>query len=674
MAVTESWVLDGLDISSGNFQILELEASPPKAKPEFITAADSEWGALARQPLHENRTITFRLRVTPQASMNAALDQVGLVVDKLRKASSADAGIPLVWTPANSTRTRTFDVLMGEITDLPISVNDQGRSWFLQRPIFTVEMTCKPYGYGTETLTSTASSSTPITTLEVAGVTGDIPALGRLIVTDSATQNRRHVEWGNESQYYNSSSPSSLLIDSDSLTVSGFAGAQTTQAGAYDPNATGNNAISVTPTFFPVAMAGTGDQTHIGTFKVKARMWCPVILGANNAQLGGQVRLSWAVGAQPTMPNPWVSPTLGGRWEELDLGYITIPPASVGGQRWTGQIEIQGFVDLSTGVAGTAYLDYLLLIPAAEGYGRARASYAYTPGVLVARDEFTSTSSGGALSGRVAPLGGTWATAGDATDLAFVDFLGGEGVQRSTTSDATVGRFAVIGSTNYTDVEVSAAVLQNVTANPISSGVLARYTDTSNHLRFFVSINTVAIEQTIAGVSTRLAGTNAWRMTPGVVYFLRLVVYASGRAVGTITDVTGSRVLFTLDAQSSTLATGGTLATGKAGIWDRNPIATASLRYYDAVGIATPAPEPPVIYSTRTIEFRHDDTIRTDSTGTYYGRPPSYRGSRFLLQPGTNRVVAKARRNDIESQADDTVTDATQIRVGWTPRFLVVTR
>ena len=253
---------------------MELNVDPPPSRPEWISAADSEGAALVRQPLHENRKITMKLRITPQASMNAALDQLGAIQDKIRKASATVDGIALVWTPANSTRSVTFDVLAGQIQEMPITLSDDGWSWFKQRPIFTIELTAKPYWRGVEVLTSTASSSTPFTTIEVANVPGDVPALGRLIVTDTASQNRRHIEWGLENQYYNSGL--SLLIDSDNMVTSGFSGAQATVTGAYDPNATGNNAITISAVSGEVAaVCGTGNQSHIGVYRVKARVQGP---------------------------------------------------------------------------------------------------------------------------------------------------------------------------------------------------------------------------------------------------------------------------------------------------------------------------------------------------------------------------------------------------------------
>jgi hypothetical protein len=191
-------------------------------------------------------------------------------------------------------------------------------------------------------------------------VTGDIPALGRLIITDTATQSRRHVEWGIEGPLtYNNAT--SLLVDSDNMVTSGFSGAQAVTTGAYDPNASGNNSITMTPIAgATTAMAGTGDPlSHVGVFRVKARV--------QSGSLLNLFRLSWKAGDGPTNHNAWATPISTAGWIELDLGTITIPATTLGTQRWTGQIDVQG--DSTT--PGTVALDYLIL--------RTRRSMSATP-------------------------------------------------------------------------------------------------------------------------------------------------------------------------------------------------------------------------------------------------------------------------------------------------------
>jgi hypothetical protein len=665
MANEEALVLDTLALNDGTtLGMISFDAPVPRQRPDWIGGADSEAQLLVRNPLHENRKITVRLAVVPQASMNVAHDKILLVLDKLQKASKYQDGISMTWTPATGTRTATFDVLSGEIVDLPI---DWENGWLAFSPQITVELTCKPYWRGTETLTSTASSSTPFVTLEVASVTGDVPALGRLIITDTATQSRRHVEWGLEGPLtYNSGT--SLLIDSDNMVTSGFSGAQTTKAGAYDPNASGNSCINISQLLpVPQAVAGTGNLSHVGVFRVKARVFVQVTTP--------EVRFAWRANDGPLTRNEWASPPAANAWSEVDLGTITVPVTLSGTQRWTGQIEAQ---DTTVG-SGDFYVDYLELVPVSDGYGKARATYAYSPGVIVGRDSFVSTTATNPLGTRAAPAGGSWAVSGDATDFAFSDSFGStstESIVRSTTAVETNGRYAILGTTNYTDTEVSVrgAISGYVLTTVLEQAVIARWTDSSNYLRltvkYFYPTSEIRLEQVVAGTATTLASA-PWSLLSA--YRLRLLVFASGRAIGQISD-TGGAVVAEVQAVSSTLATGGTLETGKPGLRDKNVQATPGNRFFTDFAVATPTAEPIALYSGRTMQIRYDDVFRQDSTGTYTGRPASYRGTRCLLPPGTSRIMVKARRNDIDVSSDENVTDALQIQVGWTPRGLAVPR
>jgi len=111
-----------------------------------------------------------------------------------------------------------------------------------------------------------------------------------LKITNGAAVPLRFVEWGAEYRFYDPADPWPLILDSDSLVTSGFSGTQTTLAGAYDPNATGNSIITSLVLGQPQAICGTGVQPHVGTFRVKARV---------NSGPGGcdaYFRLAWRAG------------------------------------------------------------------------------------------------------------------------------------------------------------------------------------------------------------------------------------------------------------------------------------------------------------------------------------------------------------------------------------------
>jgi hypothetical protein len=325
-----------------------------------------------------------------------------------------------------------------------------------------------------------------------------------------------------------------------------------------------------------------------------------------------------------------------------------------------------------------------------------RASYSYTPGVATGYDDFTGTTAGVALNARVAPAGGTWATSGAATDFVFSDPTGvpgsvaySEAVTRSTLNDAG-RRFAILGTAVFTDTEIASttAISSPREVSSWDAGVIARWVDSSNYLAAYIRYNDLAspavntgsfeVEQIVAGVTTSLASIPLINGTYGTANLkTRLIVYASGTFYAQLLAFNTGTEIVAAAGSSAALATGGALDDGKPGLLDRainTSAVTAATRYYDDFQVATPKPEPIALYGGQSIEFRHDDVIREDSGGTVYGRPPSYRGSRFVVPVGTSRVLAKARRNDVETSDDPNVTDATQLQVGVTPRGLVVPR
>jgi hypothetical protein len=402
----ESLILDSVELNdlTGSYVLREVDFTPPKKRAEWVTGADADGAELVRDPLFENRTISASLRVAQQTTMDQALDKIAQIVGKLEEAERQRDGLPLVWTPANSTKSITFYVLSGEVTGIPVVREGADRGWLRNYPILNITLSCKPFGYGSLVASAaTASGSTPLITVDLASVGGDVPAEGTIVVTDLASKARRDALWGLEQRYYTPGSPSDLTLTASELTTSGFAGTSGAVTGAYS-----TNAISATLAEQPSAVCGTGNQPHVGTFRVRVRVQV--------SDTTTMLRLSWQDGDGPFSANPWVSAPAPDGWCELDLGPITITPAALGSQRWTGRIEAY----TTDGNPHTIYVNLLELIPAGEGYGRARGAYAYKPGVVAARDAFTTLGAGAALNGHTAAAGGNWATAGDATDFTQV--------------------------------------------------------------------------------------------------------------------------------------------------------------------------------------------------------------------------------------------------------------
>lgn len=676
MATNESLVLDSLQLNDGTTYTLEaVTMAPPRKRPEWQQGGDSDGAVLGRDPLFDSRVVTARVRVEPQSTTDLALAKIAAIIDRLEESERNQAGVDLVWTPADATKSVTFKVLSGEIDEMPIVVDGDGAGWFVRAPMVQLTFTCRPFGYGVEVVGTPVTSALPMMTVELTGVTGDVPAEGRLIVTDAATQARRHVEWGLESRYYPTSSPPGLIVDSDSMTALG--GAQTTRTGSYDPNATGNNVIRGTLSAQPLAVCSTGAQTHVGIYRVKARVW------AQSSYLGRvQVRLSWHDGDGPLRSNAYVTPVTINAFAEVDLGTITISPALLGAQQWTGQIDAY-----STFATDTLDVDYVMLIPAGEGRGVVRAAYSYLAGSQVARDEFAAfTPSGTALNARVAPVGGTWATSGNATDL--VSTATTDSVTRSVNDAAAPGRFAILGAASYTNVEVGVDFVTSdlfttgVGTTP-RSGVIARWTDANNHVSAALgatggtNLYQMTVSKVVAGTVTPLAYAYITSLSSTLTYSIRLVAYASGAVYCDL--LTGGTVILSAVGSDSALATGGTLATGKPGIVDQGHVGSSGTRTYDNFYAATPALEPIALYSGRVLEIRSDATKRQNSAGTIYGDAPSYRGARFYVPVAgvrnrKARIAVKARRNDVDGGADDQIADNLTVQANYVPRFLAIPR
>ncbi len=658
----EGFTLDGLQLAGTDITVEEVDLTPPAKRSEWASSADSEGSALVRDALPENRTVKFKLRIEPKASMLLALQTIAALSRKIEECEQQRDGLPLVWTPADGTVAPvTFYVLSGFVSELPIAV--QGDSgWFVNAPSVSVELTCKPYAYGTEVVGTEVSSTAPVLTLTVADVPGDVPAEGRLIVTDAATQNRRTVEWGLEQRHYDAAT--SLIVDSDDMVTTGYAGVQATRTGAYDPNATGNNVVQATlaPANGSVAtsVAGLPALAHVGSYRVRARVY---------ATGSARVRLSWQDGAGPFTANNYATPPVLDAFSEVDLGVVNVQQARLGAQAWSANVDAFG--------SGTLEVDYLTLIPVREGYGRARGQTTAPPGVLVALDRFY-TGTGG-LNGRTPELGAAWATAGSAPDFVFdtdYDYLGSF-ITRAPASDGTTYRTGVLGSA-LINLQVQARVSVSAgSSDTFTSGVIARWVDASNFLMGVVvkgsagtDDGTLKIIQRVAGVDTTLASAPTTNF--GMENDFTLSVLATGDVTLTLVGPGES-----IAAKSTVLATGGVLASGKCGLVDRDT-ASSETRLYSSVFVTSTFSLEPAFYSGRTIEFGSSgDALRQNAAGTVYGQAASYRGSRFLLPPAgdkarTSRIAVRAHRNDLDSGEFAPLGDNLTAQVVYRPRYLVV--
>ena len=665
----EGLTLNGLSLNNGTTHMLTaLQLPIPAKKPEWVEGADANGAVLMRDPLVENGTLVATVDLIGSTKAQA-LGLIGAIVDELEEADRNSAGVPVVWTPAGGGLSMTFYALSGEVTQLENDIKFTAGNV----PTVVVTLKCRPGGYGALVTGPSQTTAGPVVQLTVPDVPGDMPTdEAYIVITDQSSQSRRHVEWGAEWLHYNAST--SLILDSDSLVTSGYAGAQSTwgAGGAYDPNATGTNSVNATLYASAwTAILSTGPQSHVGTFRVKARVMC--------APGAAYFRLSWQVGDGDRSVNDQAyaaGPSANGNFREIDLGLVTIPPVTAGTQAWDGVLE---------GKAADAYtvspwnVDYLTLVPVEAGYGRARGQAAAQTGTVVATDGFAQSA--GPLNAKTMTLGGAWASSGGATDFQVTG--SGTATRTAVSETAWAGRFAIAGTTNYINVAPSLTMTAPLATNP-AVGPVVRYVDASNWLAFLFSANTVYINSyetwlyvyiCVAGTKTLLASQGAGVSgTPALT--VSGDVNASGVYTATISTGTATR---TVTGSHTALATGGALATGKTGFYSETR-GTSGVQTFDSFTASTVPLAVPAIYSGRTLEVTGAETRRQDSAGTMYGRPASYRGSRFVLNPEgsagrSTRILAKAWRNDVDLGAEATpVTDSLKCQVFYRARYSVVPR
>lgn len=670
MAIQEGVVLGGLNLNpaSGNFAVEAIDFPPPKKKPEWAQSVDSDGADLIREPKYENRTIPVTVRIQPQASMDVALAKMGELVDMIQEAEKNPGGIPLEWTPATGSKTLTFYVLTGEVVSVPIVMVAEGAGWFVYSPQVKIVLTAKPFGYMPEVEVAAAKSIEPglsVVVLTIPTVAGDVPAEGRLVVTDTAAVGRRFVEWGLENRYYNAAT--SLILDNESMTpVSGVQSTALNASGAYKPGGATKGTIATTLLPEPTICCNTGVLKHVGTFQVKARV--QAVVGAESQAENVHLRLSWQDGEGPLRGNAWQTVWLAGKFIEVDLGTISVSPTLLGTQKWLGQVEAY-----SDGMAAgdALHVDYLTFVPVLEGYGKARGVASSAPGTVAAFDNFTTGTLSGSLNGRTPPVGAAWVTSGGATDWTVAP--------GAISRTGTALRFGVLGSAMGNSRIVAKGLV--VLKSTITLGAMVRWVNENNYAYMQAETTSsgkifVFLGVKIAGVTTVLAERAVLlHATPEATVSITLVASLDGNLSGTIALEGG--IEFTLSSSNPGLATGAALASGKCGILDS---ATGLLtRSIVSVSASSLSSIPYCIQPSQSMEARSNATLAEDTTGTYSGPVPLYRGSRFYVpQDGsanrTSRVIVKADRNDLEEADQQTIADAFTAQVFATPRFHVIPR
>lgn len=644
---------------------------PPDRNVLYAQSIDTE-GGLAVARSYNNRTISITVRCFDTTSgggqMLARLKQLQQVAGRIQYEGGGT--LTRVLPTAG---TINFDVL-----DMNLAVPSDFMMVNRQSADCSLTLTARPLGYGVEqTLSDHSETTLPVLRFTEASIPGDVPALGRLVVDNDSSTAQLWAQWGLRSKDYTTATGGSLFYEAETRLPQGGA-ALAARSGASGGTVVRQGTLTTNYlSMMSLASSGTAYPSHTGSYRVMARIYDPGgTAGRTSGGTQGNVSLAlqWALGDfVNTTTNDAVSPPVINDFSVVDLGQVQLPFVVSGTQRWDGRVLAKG-----TDTNQSVDIDCVWMVPTSEGSGQVFASDSLpTFSALNARDDFTGIAASGTLNARSAPVGGTWATSGATTDFAAADapLATDETMTRSTLTDTGNGRFAILGSSTFTDMETGVRIyLSAVGASEWQGAAVARWVDSSNWAEAVLdpSTNKFSIAVIIAGTRTTLASATV--STWAVWYQVRLACFVSGRIFGLLQDANGNTIK-TLSGFHTSLATSGTLASGKPGFRD-STTGGGVARYYDNFYEATPNPADAAAYGNQSFELRSNQIRREDSSGAVWGAVGLYEGDYLLVPPSgqearSSELIIKMSRNPIDSGPDNAIDDLSA-QLFITPRYLVV--
>lgn len=324
----------------------------------YASTIDTE-GAVRSSAQYGNRVITLKFKFVD--TTGALLTALQAKFGKLQR-----EGGTLKRTMKNGD-VRIYDILAGDgwspVFDFDYDVAN----------VTAVDMTlpAAPFSRGTEVdLGDNVETTLPALVFIETGVTGDAPALGRLVIDNDSAEAQGFIVWGIQSRYYSSASTAALFYEAESCAmISAATAAGPAGASGAGSNVARNTSLATGSSWTGMMYIGASStaQTHIGSFRVFTRAYAPA---ANTGTVSLRVQYQQIVGGAFTytdsVPLSSSGSPLEDTWLLVDLGQVTIPTVKLGTQAWLGSIQAQ-----STVAGDDIDLDWVMLVPVDEGSGQA---------------------------------------------------------------------------------------------------------------------------------------------------------------------------------------------------------------------------------------------------------------------------------------------------------------
>lgn len=630
---------------------------------EYASSPDTEGGRRIRSR-PDNPTGGGRMKITGTTASDLR-ENIRTWQENVEAARRS--GAVLTYTPTSGTAV-SYDVVSMQITSMTqdqVLLNN-----LIQETDF--EFTCLPFGRLAATTILSGTASGPIDSFTVPDPGGSAPALGELRFVDTASQNRGDIQFAFD-EHWDAGLGYPISIAAGSLTTTGFDGSATTRTGAWTTTAV----VRVTLAMSSKTIC-SATSNHLGRHRVKARVY-----GVGTGDI--YMRLKWRIGDTSFVLNDWKTLPGTDDYYELDLGLINIPEVEVGSQGWEGWIE--AYSQTTGDTVDVAALEFL----PADRFGRAKGQIEVNTTVIgtttSAHDEFDQAA--GNLTAKTLPQGGTWTFGGTSTPTDFTMDTTGHTAQRTAVSSATA-RLVYASTPSLADLVLRGDLKFSARASAaVRYGFVMRWVDSSNFAIVYQDPSAVIIDDATATPTLNFA-----KVTGGTLKVLKSV---SGNQYGTVNtwysfevqiDVAGnfsvawgaqgSSLNPLLVGQDSALATGGTLASGKAGLYDLHPGATAVTRNYDNFalltdsGSVTTITSRVVMNSGKSLRVTSDRTRKEPTSGSVWSRVP-FEGHYVQIIPGqTSRLVMKARRSNVDLAPDLGISDAMTFSLIATPRVALL--
>lgn len=414
--------------------------------------------------------------------------------------------------------------------------------------------------------------------------------------------------------------------------------------------------------------------THTGTRRLGARVHVPQFVDFP------ELRAVYGVGdlGEPAENLPIACPGGGENFYLVDLGTLRLDAGPLGLHRFAGQIQ-------GRGVSGgeTVSIDGLELWPADEHLASVTVPVRWLEGIVdyVARDELNQSA--GAVDGKTLAVGGAYQRAGDATDYTVDDT--NHVLVRSAVSDSGAhaglggGCYALAGSTVLTDIACRVDFKTSSVERGISlaQGLALRYGGTSDALLLEVypdwhDGSRVALNGW-TGSASDLGSTLLPPIAANAWYTLGALLLADGHYAIWLApkgDLAYRSPIML--GRNPALATGGTLDSGRAGIYDCFVGADATTRTYDNFAMWVPQTDA-AVFAGRAIEMATDGAYREARDGVSAGIVTPFGNRPRLPQSGPDgrpvEVIAAVSQGDLDRSPDFSLAEPT-LELSYRPCWL----